>query len=59
MKKYQKQVKWVLSSNIVVNEILYSIKMSENTLKFDNITVNKKASNLFKFNKLNSNIWQT
>ena len=30
--------------------------MSENTLKFDNITVNKKASNLFKFNKLNSNI---
>ena len=26
----------------MVNEIFYSIKMSENTLKFDNITVNKK-----------------
>ena len=32
----------------MVNKILHSIRMSENTLKFDNIAVNKKEFHVSK-----------
>ena len=40
MKKKKMEFKIVLRNKILI--ILYSIKVSEKTLKFDNIEVNKK-----------------